>query len=116
MKKELICISCPVGCRITLEWDNTEISSLEGNQCKKGEEYAREELFSPKRIVTTTCNTNSDLRLPVRTTKPLDIALIDPLLKKLHSLNLKIPIDLGEIIIKNYKKTGIDVISSLTLE
>ena len=52
--KELTCINCPMGCRITVEMDGEEIISVTGNTCKRGETYARTEVTAPVRTVTTT--------------------------------------------------------------
>ena len=35
MKKEFVCISCPVGCRLTV-WDDEGEVKVTGNTCKKG--------------------------------------------------------------------------------
>ena len=37
-KRELTCIVCPVGCRITAEIDGGELR-ISGNSCKRGEVY-----------------------------------------------------------------------------
>ena len=43
MKKNLICVSCPLGCPIEVEIENGEILSVTGNTCKRGDKYARDE-------------------------------------------------------------------------
>ena len=46
MKREMTCISCPVGCRLTVTTDGDEIF-VEGNQCKRGAVYAENEVRNP---------------------------------------------------------------------
>ncbi len=57
----MTCITCPIGCLLEVDYDLTkkEIISLKGNQCKKGYKFAQDELFDPKRILTTTVKINS---------------------------------------------------------
>ena len=54
MKREMICISCPIGCHLTAEWENEETITISGNKCNRGEIYGREEILAPKRVVTAT--------------------------------------------------------------
>lgn len=49
MKKEMICIVCPVGCHISVDTDTLEVT---GNTCPRGEKYGKEELTNPKRVIT----------------------------------------------------------------
>ena len=72
--REIICIVCPLGCRIKIRVKNKKIVSLEGNNCRRGRKYARQEFYNPQRVLTTTIKVkNSDLfpLLPVRTDKPI---------------------------------------------
>jgi len=54
MERKLVCISCPLGCRLTVTWEDEENITVAGNRCAKGESYAREEILAPKRVVTAT--------------------------------------------------------------
>ena len=44
MKKNLICVACPLGCPIEVEIENGEVVSVTGNTCKRGDSYARTEI------------------------------------------------------------------------
>ena len=117
MKKELVCISCPIGCRLKISGTEDGELIVAGNQCPKGVEYAREEVNAPKRIVTTTVTLkgNERLRVPVRTNKALPIENIEELLKQLHGLSLKAPVSRGDVIIEDFHNTGVNVIASLSM-
>ena len=52
MKKELVCINCPIGCRLDIEIKNDVVSSVDGNLCRRGENYARQEAVMPLRVLT----------------------------------------------------------------
>jgi len=54
MERKLVCISCPLGCRLTVTWEDERDITVKGNRCAKGESYAQEEILAPKRVVTAT--------------------------------------------------------------
>ena len=51
-QQTITCISCPVGCRMTVTLDNGVFVSVTGNTCKRGEVYAKQECVAPQRMVT----------------------------------------------------------------
>lgn len=118
MKKDMICISCPMGCRISVNWDNEKDIIVSGNKCPRGVIYGREEVLSPRRVVTATININSTYlgRLPVMTTEPLPKGLIDNLLNKIYKMHLDIPIVRDDIILENIDNTGIDLIATRSIK
>jgi CxxC motif-containing protein len=117
MKKDMICISCPIGCRISAEWENDSDIIVTGNKCQRGVVYGREEILSPRRIVSATMEINSSLlgRIPVMTNGTLPKGLIDPLLNKIYKMHLETPMARDDIIIKNIANTGIDLIATRTV-
>jgi len=121
MKKELICISCPIGCMLTVEYDEDKRDydsiKVSGNLCPKGEIYGKEEILAPKRVVTATASIESRIqkRLPLKTIEAIDKDLIFDLLKEIYSLKLKPPIKIGDTIIKNFKKSGVDIVATANL-
>lgn len=122
MEREIICISCPIGCHLTVKFHDSESPSRENiivqnNKCSRGEIYGKEEVLSPKRVVTATCSIDSVLmeRIPVKTTGPLAKEHIDGLLEDLYRLKLSAPITIGEILIKDIKGSGIDIITTRSL-
>jgi CxxC motif-containing protein len=116
--RELVCISCPVGCRLEAVRHGDGSLKVTGNQCPRGEEYAREEVEAPKRIVTTTVRLGGGgrRRVPVRTDSPLPVEEIDSLLEDLHSLTLDPPVRLGDVIVSDVAGTGVRVVASLSME
>jgi len=106
-----------VGCRLEVEQKEEGSLSVSGNQCPRGFEYAKEEISAPKRIVTTTValTGGNRKRIPVRTDKPLPVEYIRPLLKTLHRMKLTPPVRRGEVLIENFQKTDVNVISSFPL-
>jgi len=115
--REMICISCPIGCHLQLFKDENEELVVKGNRCPRGKEYAQEEYYAPKRVVTATAATaDPDApRLPVRTDKPLPKEHINDLISEVYALEVQLPVDRGAVLIENYRDTGVNLVSSLTL-
>jgi len=115
--KELTCIVCPQGCLLSVEEKGAEDLSVSGNRCPRGIAYAQEEILNPKRMVTATCavsmtdNAPSVLkRLPVRTNVPCPKEQIPALLADIYKTRIMLPVQLGDIVISDWKGSGIDVV------
>ncbi len=118
MKRELICIRCPLGCRLSAEWNGKfENLTIAGNRCPRGAEYAKQELCDPRRIVTAVVRCNSAVQscIPVRTDRELPKGLIDRLLNTLYQIRVEIPVRRGDILIKNFEDSNVNVIFSSTI-
>ena len=117
MKKELVCIVCPLGCRLTVEG---EIHSLKvtGNTCPRGAKYGCEEVTNPTRMVTSTVVLkNAKLtRLPVATSNPIPKSKINEVMKQINSVSVKAPVKMGDIIIENVAQSGANIIATRSFE
>lgn len=114
MKKfHKICISCPAGCHLEIEQDGENIS-VTGNTCPRGVKYAQQELTDPRRVVTAVVFAEGEKRvcIPVKTSAPVPMALIPGLLKELFAKRVALPVEIGQVIIKDFRSTGIDVVAS----
>lgn len=108
--KELICITCPRGCRLSVD-DNLNVT---GNNCPRGEIYAKAELTHPVRMVTATVKIDSqtEMRLPVKTSQAIDKSLMFKVVEELDKVEVKAPIKIGDVIIKNIFGTGVDILAT----
>ena len=106
-KREMVCIMCPMGCSLTVEKFDDEIK-VSGNSCIRGENFAKEELSCPKRIVTTSVKTKDGVK-SCKTTKPIPKEMIFDVMRKIEKLRLK-KVKFGQVVIKNILKTGADVV------
>ena len=116
-RKELICIGCPLGCNLTVEMDGGQVVSVNGNTCKRGDDYARKELTDPRRIVTSTVPVAGG-NLPVVSVKTAsDIAKekIRECLCALKGVTLTAPVQIGDVIVENVADTGVDVIATKSI-
>lgn len=117
MKKELICIRCPMGCHLLAEWNGSmEELNVTGNRCPRGAAYASQELRDPRRTVTAVVRSNSARHpyLPVRTSRELPKSLIAPLLDQLYSMTVPLPVRRGEILLADFMGSAVDVVFSST--
>ncbi len=117
-KIKYICIACPIGCHLDVDVKNNKIDYIEGNKCKRGIDYALNEYTDPKRMVTVTCRIDSDIvnRVPVKTTEAISKKYIDNLVTELYQLNLATPILVGDIVLKNYEGTGVNIVATRSLK
>ena len=64
-ERKFICVSCPLGCGLTVTLDDSgEVMKVEGNTCARGESYARSEVKDPRRVFASTVRVKGG-KLPV---------------------------------------------------
>jgi CxxC motif-containing protein len=119
-KKKLTCIVCPLGCQMEAIYDSgaKKIISVEGNLCKKGKKFTENEIIDPRRILTTTIRINSKKikRLPVRSNIPAPKDKILKMVKEAKKIKAIPPIKMGDILAYNFLDSGVDIISSTTVD
>ena len=114
VKKEITCIVCPIGCKILVKTDGSKFEALNGFKCKRGVEYARSEALDPRRMLTTSVLVlNGEWPLvSVKSSKSVPKDKLFTVLKEVKKTEVKAPVKLGQIIIKNVAKTGIDIVAT----
>lgn len=115
--REMICISCPLGCRLTIEKDGDQLK-VSGNLCKRGEKYGIEEFTAPKRLVTSIVPVkDGKIRMvSVKTSDTIPKELIFPTLEILKTTVVEAPVKIGDVIVKNVLDTGIDIIATKSVD
>jgi CxxC motif-containing protein len=114
MKKKMICIGCPMGCYLTVDYVGTKISEVSGNRCKVGLEYSEKEVSNPERTLTTTVKVKHG-HLPlvsVRTDKPIPKSRIFDAMNLLAKVEVEAPIKIRETIIKNLLNTDVNIVAT----
>jgi CxxC motif-containing protein len=116
-KTNYVCVTCPLGCTLQVEYQGNSILKVEGNQCKKGLQYAEMEHNDPRRMLTTTVKVKGGLHplAPVQSIAPIPKHLIFNLMDELRQVEIRAPVRIGEVILKNISGTGIDIIASRDL-
>lgn len=116
---ELVCISCPIGCRLTLEKDGDAPKGyrVSGNTCKRGIDYGIKELTEPTRMVTSTVRiTGAPLpRLSVRTDRAIPKEHIMACMKAINGLTVKSPVRMGQVLLSDLLGTGANIIATRSL-
>ena len=112
--KQLTCIVCPRGCQLNID-DNNVVT---GNFCPRGKNYAISEITNPTRIVTSTMKVlNSDeVRVPVKTSKPIKKGLMFEIMDKINSKLVYAPINIGDILIENVDGDNTDIIATKNID
>lgn len=69
-------------------------------------------------ILTTTVKITSETSrlLPVKTDKPISDEKLKKAMKKISKLQLKAPIMVGDIVVRNFMEKGVNLISTKTVE
>ena len=116
-KQEIICIVCPIGCKIRVQKQGLKVNILNGNKCKKGVKYATVEMTDPKRVLTTSVLVhNGEWPLvSVKSTKPVPKEKIFTILHMLQKIRLEAPVKVGQSVIKNVAHTKLDIIATKTV-
>ena len=116
--RNLTCISCPMGCQITVEMDGSEVLSVTGNTCKRGDVYARKEVTNPTRIVTSTVKViggKADM-VSVKTREDIPKEKIFDCIKSLKGVEVAAPVHMGDVILPDAAGTGVDIVATKNVE
>lgn len=116
-EKELVCVVCPMGCRITVTLDDDNIVSVTGNSCPRGKAYAEKECIRPERILTTTVKLEGGIHrvLPVITDKEIPLDKVFEAMELVRKVTVKAPVSEGQVIIENILDSGANVIASRSM-
>lgn len=114
--QELICICCPMGCRMTVEKRGDEFF-VTGNTCPRGKKYAIDEMTAPTRVVTSSVAIDGGdcAMLSVKTDKPIAKELIFKSLDCLSSVKLTAPVHIGDVVLGNVLDTDVNFVATRTV-
>lgn len=117
MKKEMVCVVCPVSCRMTVDINTAGDIFVSGNKCKRGVVYAEKELTNPTRKVSTTVRIEQGVhsRLPVKSDVEVPKALVLEIVKALDDILVTAPISVGTIVAENVLGSGINFIATRSM-
>lgn len=116
-KRHFVCVICPIGCEIDVVHEGSRIVSMEGNKCKKSEEFVRQELVEPMRILTTTVRIRGArwLVIPVRTDRSVPKRLFPRIMRQLRRVELQAPVNMQDVVIKDVAGTGANVVATRSM-
>jgi len=112
INKELICIVCPVGCRLKVTGTVGDLK-VSGERCKRGIAHAHEEITNPTRMVCTTVKIEGGIHpvIPVRTDKPIPDKYKLEVVKAIKDIVLTSPVTMGDVIIADVFGTGVNIVA-----
>lgn len=110
--KELICIVCPKGCRLSVDEENGY--AVSGNDCPRGEAYGKAEAQHPTRVLTSTVRIEGapHRRLPVRTDGAIPKDRIRDAMALLDDVLASAPVRMGDVILADLFGSGISFIAT----
>lgn len=114
--KELVCIVCPNGCSMMIEemWNTIKVS---GNLCKRGEEFALNEMTHPMRTLCSTVKTGFAKApvLSVRVSQEIPKDRIFDVMREINKVVVTEPVSIGDIIIENVLGLNVNIIATSNL-
>ncbi|NEZ46951.1 DUF1667 domain-containing protein [Clostridium niameyense] len=116
--RELTCIGCPLGCGLEVKMDDSKVVEVTGNTCPRGKIYAEKECTNPTRILTISIkveNGEEDV-VCVKTEKDIPKDKIIEAVEVLKSIEVKAPINIGDIVLENILGSGVNVIATKCLK
>ena len=108
---ELTCIICPMGCSLTVKEENGELK-VYGNTCKRGEKYAKDEVISPSRTLTTSVRADNGAIVSVKSENPIPKKLLLDAVKEIAKIEVKCPVCVGDVVLENILDTGVNIIAT----
>lgn len=119
--REIICTVCPIGCKIRIRKSESGELIIEGNTCKRGLQYAKDEVLNPKRTLTTTVlqklkvkeesgNVCHSRMIAVRSSRPIPLEQTIRVMDLIRKTVIKKSVKEGDVILSNVQGTQADII------
>ena len=108
MKREITCIVCPRGCRMTAHIQGETIT-VTGHTCPRGEKHAMDEILHPVRSLTSIVRVSNrpDTMVSVKSEDPVPKGEMFAIMEKIHTASVEAPVSIGQCIIDNVCGTRI---------
>lgn len=118
--REFTCVVCPNGCSIVVDVDDDEnpvVTRVQGNTCKRGEAWARQEVENPMRTIASSVPVRGGdfLLASVRTSRPVPLAKIRAVMTEIRKVSLTAPVRIGEVIIPRPAGCDTDIVVTRTV-
>lgn len=98
-KHHLLCIVCPEGCEMDIEEKDGDLV-FPKHVCRRGQDYARQEVYNPCRVLTTTVRIEGGdiAMLPVRTERAVPKKDLIKAMRRIASIVVHAPISVGDVV------------------
>ena len=117
-QNKIICVSCPMGCRMTIQSKDGKITSIIGNACPKRIKYAEEEFINPLRILPVTVKViGGELPLvSVKTEKAILKRLLLKAMAEIAEIEVEAPVKIGQVIKYDLMGTGVSLVATRNIK
>ena len=111
---EMVCICCPMGCRLTVAPKDGGGWTVTGNSCPRGAKYAVQEMEAPERVVTSTVRVAGGAAplVAAKTASPVPKGSIPACLAAIRSLSVSAPIASGQVLAPDLAGTGVALVAT----
>ena len=118
MEREFICIICPNGCRIKVDYEGINIKNIKGDECLKGKDYVKNEITNPLRVFTgSVLVENGDFSLvSVKTPVPIPKKYLKKIGEITRRIKVDAPVEIGQAVASNLLNENIDLIATRKIE
>ena len=118
MEREFVCIICPNGCRIKVDYEGTNIKNIKGDECPKGKDYVENEITNPLRVFTgSVLVENGDFSLvSVKTSVPIPKEYLKKVGEITRRIKVEAPVIIGQVVATNLLNENIDLIATRKIE
>ena len=108
MKREITCIVCPRGCRLTADIQGENIT-VTGQGCARGAKHAMAAILHPVRSLTSIVRVSNrtDTMVSVKSAAPVPKEEMFAIMEKIHAATVEAPVAIGDVIIDNICGTQI---------
>ena len=113
-KMEMICIVCPLGCKLEASQDEDGRIQVKGFRCPKGNEYAKREISDPRRILMMVVRVRGG-HLPVvsvKTAEPIPKNVLRDAVAAVSEIEISAPVKAGDPIVDDLLDTGVPVVAT----
>jgi CxxC motif-containing protein len=113
--KEFTCIICPNGCHVTID----DAGNISGYSCPRGLAYVKQESTHPLRTVTSTVKVVGSDKcrvVPCKTETAIPKEKVFDCMKEINKVEVKLPVKLHQVLVKDVCGTGVNVIATKGIE
>jgi len=119
--REFTCVVCPNGCGIAVDVDDDEtpvVTRVLGNVCKRGEDWARQEVENPMRTIASSVPVHGGnfLLASVRTNRPVPRARIARIMEEIKKVALEAPVAIGDVVLRNPAGCDTEIVATRNVE
>jgi len=113
-EKRMICLSCPVGCQLTVTVENGEVLRVDGNACPRGDVYGRQEAIEPMRTLPTSVRVTAGTRdlVSVKTDRPIPLDLIPAAMDLIREISVAAPVRIHDVVLDDLLGTGAKLVAT----